>query len=36
MNSKLGLTVNEVNRLVRYIDKDNYMIDYAKFLNLVN
>lgn len=36
MKSKIGLAVNEINRIVRYVDKeDSGVIDYYKFLEFI-
>lgn len=37
MRMKIGLSLDEVNRFTRYIEKDiNQMIDYYKFLNALD
>ena len=32
MNSQLGFTVTELNRMMRFVKKDNDFIDYEQFL----
>jgi hypothetical protein len=37
MKSKIGLAVNEINRIVRYVDKEeNGVIDYYRFLDFID